>query len=226
MVSGPIYAKIFGHSPQRYLKDHVVLIREIMLLASKFHESAQRGDWSVCAEIFSDIEEVERNADQVKAKFQLQLPRGVFMPVYRSDLLEIMLILDRIPNEIKDFLGISLGRELAVPGTAAEAFSNYLRLGADCVQLLEKLIVELDDLFRSGFSDREIEAIGVIATDISTLEHQADQDRIALNRMLRAAEAHESAIDMMFVYQMLGLIAGVSDHCQEAGYRVVAMITR
>jgi uncharacterized protein Yka (UPF0111/DUF47 family) len=88
------------------------------------------------------------------------------------------------------------------------------------------LIVELDDLFRSGFSDREIDAIGAIATDISTLEHQADQDRIALNRMLRAAEAHESAIDMMFVYQMLSLIAGVSDHCQEAGYRVVAMITR
>ena len=92
-----------------------------MLLASKFHESAQRGNWALCAEIFSDIEEVERNADQVKAKFQLQLPRGVFMPVYRSDLLEIMLILDRIPNEIKDFSGISLGRELAVPGTAAKA---------------------------------------------------------------------------------------------------------
>jgi len=225
-MAGPIFTKLFSTSPMSYLKKHVGLVVNIVALAQRFQAASQAGDWAECDRLFVEIEDTEREADKLKAEFQLHLPRGVFLPVYRSDLLEIMIILDRIPNEVKDYAGISLGRQSTVPAKAGDAFAAFIALGGECVALLEKTINELDDLFRSGFSDKEIRLISDIVEQISVLEHKADKDRIELNRILRSCEAETPPLDMMFIYQMLAFIAGVSDHCREVGYRIVGMNTR
>lgn len=226
MAAAPIYAKIFSHSPISHLKSHAALVVTVLELAARFQTASRAGQWAVCDELFEEIERVEREADDLKAQFQRQLPRGVLMPVYRTDLLEIILILDRIPNQIKDYAGISLGRQSTLPTQAGEAFSGYIELGLECVKLLKQLIDELEDLFRSGFNEREIKFVSSLAEKISAIEHRADKERVALNRILRRCEAETPPLDMMFIYQMVGYIAGVTDNCQEAGFRVVAMITR
>ena len=93
-MAGPIFTKLFSTSPMSYLKKHVGLVVNIVALAQRFQAASQAGDWAECDRLFVEIEDTEREADKLKAEFQLHLPRGVFLPVYRSDLLEIMIILD------------------------------------------------------------------------------------------------------------------------------------
>ncbi|WP_280124092.1 DUF47 domain-containing protein [Coxiella endosymbiont of Ornithodoros amblus] len=59
--------------------------------------------------------ELENEADELKRNFQRHLPKSLFLPVPRSDLLTLSARQDKIVNTPKDIAGIILGRKIEIP---------------------------------------------------------------------------------------------------------------
>jgi predicted phosphate transport protein (TIGR00153 family) len=67
-----------------------------------FFSAAVAGDWEEAREVRNEIEALEQEADDLKKKIRLNLPKSLFMPVPREDLLELLLVQDKIANRTRD----------------------------------------------------------------------------------------------------------------------------
>ncbi|MEN8133437.1 MAG: DUF47 family protein, partial [Pseudomonadota bacterium] len=73
-----------------------------------------------------EIERLEHEADDLKKEIRLHLPKSLFMPVPREDLLELLLVQDMIANRTKDVSGPVVGRKMQIPAPIAEQFLEFL----------------------------------------------------------------------------------------------------
>lgn len=66
-----------------------------------------------------------RGGSSLAVDIRLKLPRGLFMPVARTDLLEL-LPAGQDRHRAKDIAGLMLGRRLVIPAGLGDDFDTYL----------------------------------------------------------------------------------------------------
>ncbi|MDZ7643158.1 MAG: DUF47 family protein [Woeseiaceae bacterium] len=81
---------------------------------------------------------------------RLRLPKSLFMPVPRQDLLELLLVQDKMANRAKDVAGLVLGRKMSIPPAIADDFLEFVRRNVDAAKQARKSVRELDELFTTG----------------------------------------------------------------------------
>lgn len=92
---------LFAKSPIKPLQRHVVCVNECCSHLVKFFEVSSKGDWEKASEIRAQISHLEKEADVLKREIRLKLPRGLFMPVDRTDMLELLTQQDKLANLAK-----------------------------------------------------------------------------------------------------------------------------
>ena len=56
----------------------------------------------------------------------MKLPRGLFLPIDRTDLLELVTQQDKLANYAKDIAGRMIGRQFGIPEEMQESFLKYV----------------------------------------------------------------------------------------------------
>ncbi|MED5504446.1 MAG: TIGR00153 family protein, partial [Pseudomonadota bacterium] len=118
---------LFAKSPIKPLQRHVVCVNECCSHLVKFFEVSSKGDWEKAAEIRAQISHLEKEADVLKREIRLKLPRGLFMPVDRTDMLELLTQQDKLANLSKDIAGRVYGRQLVIPEALQPNFLAYVQ---------------------------------------------------------------------------------------------------
>ncbi len=106
---------LFAKSPIKPLQRHVAVVDRCCFRLIDFFEACNQGDWEKAETIRSTISELEKEADVLKREIRLKLPSGLFMPVSRTDMLDLLRQQDMLANLAKDIAGRALGRKLQVP---------------------------------------------------------------------------------------------------------------
>ena len=107
---GSYVSKIFGHSPVGPIQNHMDAVFRCAQELVTFFEHVASGDWDQVQSSREIIVGLEHEADELKRQVRTQLPKSLFMPVPREDLLELMLVQDQIANRTRDVSGLVLGR--------------------------------------------------------------------------------------------------------------------
>ncbi|MFY1027306.1 TIGR00153 family protein [Actinobacillus seminis] len=217
---------LFAHSPFKPLQRHSDKVTECCSLLVPFFESTFNGDWEASLEIRRQISEVERQADTLKREIRLKLPRGLFMPIDRTDLLELVTQQDKLANCAKDIAGRMLGRQFAFPSGMQEEFMKFLYRSLDATVQAHRVIDELDELLETGFRGRELTFVNTMINELDSIEDDTDQMQIKLRMMLRSVEERYNPIDIMFLYKILEWIGGLADQAQRVGARIELMLAR
>ena len=145
---------LFAKSPIKPLQRHVVCVNECCSHLVNFFEVCSKGDWEKAGEIRAQISHLEKEADVLKREIRLKLPRGLFMPVDRTDMLELLTQQDKLANLAKDIAGRVYGRQLIIPEPLQENFIAYVKRCLDAANQAQKVINELDELLETGFKGR------------------------------------------------------------------------
>jgi len=148
-------ANIFGTSPVVPLEKHIGIAYRCAKELREFFAAAVDGDWDKVAAVRAKIEKYEHEADDLKKEIRLHLPKSLFMPVPRQDLLELLLVQDMIANRTKDVSGIVFGRKMQIPSEIAEPFLEFVDRNVDAAKQARKSVRELDELFTAGFRGAE-----------------------------------------------------------------------
>ena len=167
-----------------------------------------------------------RNADLLKREIRLKLPRGLFLPVERSDLLEIVTQLDKLANYSKDIATRVIGRHLEVPEIMQPAFRQFIFRSLDSCRQVRKVLGELDELLETGFRGRERHFVNDMILELDKIEDDTDQLQIALRRTLFGLEAELNPIDVMFLYKCIERISILADQAQRIGSRIELMLAK
>jgi predicted phosphate transport protein (TIGR00153 family) len=220
-----VLANIFGSSPVRPLEKHINIAYKCAKQLHGFFAASVAGDWEKAAEYRDIIEKLEHEADDLKKEIRLHLPKSLFMPVPREDLLELLLVQDKIANRSKDVSGITLGRKLQVPAAIAEQFLEFVERNIDAAKQARKSVRELDELFTVGFRGAEVELVAGLIEELDRIETDTDEKQAALRSALFAIEKSLDPIDAMFMYKVIELTGEVADMAERVGRRLELLLS-
>ncbi|MBD1576870.1 MULTISPECIES: TIGR00153 family protein [Vibrio] len=217
---------LFAKSPIKPLQEHVVSVNECCSHLIPFFEACAQGDWEEAKKRRETISRLEREADTLKREIRLKLPRGLFMPVDRTDMLELLTQQDKLANLAKDIAGRVIGRQLQIPSKLNEEFIAYVARCLDAAGQAQKVIHELDELLETGFKGREVTLVAEMINQLDEIEDDTDMMQIALRQQLMAIESKYNPIDVMFLYKILEWVGGIADQAQRVGARLEVMLSR
>ncbi|WP_133408026.1 TIGR00153 family protein [Parashewanella tropica] len=217
---------VFAKSPIKPLQEHIDKVHECASILVPFFEATVKQDWDEAVALRKQIRKAEQQADIQKREIRLQLPGGLFMPVERTDLLELVTQQDKIANKAKDISGRVIGRNMVIPSELQELFFAYLNRCLDAVYMAKEAVNELDDLLETGFRGRELDLVEKMIHKLDNIEADTDDIQIQLRRQLFALESELNPVDVMFLYKIIEWVGDLADLAERAGSRLELMLAR
>jgi len=218
-------ANIFGTSPVMPLEKHVGLSYKCTRQLTPFFEAVIKGDWETAATIRIEIENLEHAADDLKKEIRLHLPKSLFMPVPREDLLELLLVQDKMANRTKDVSGVVMGRKMEIPPQIADEFLTLVERSVDASKQARKSVRELDELFTSGFRGAEVTLVSEMIEELDRIETDTDDREAALRSSLFAIEKDFEPVNVIFLDKVIGLIGEIADMAERVGRRLELLLS-
>lgn len=220
-----LLANVFGSSPVEPLEKHIDIAYRCAKQLNPFFAAAVAGDWAKATEVRAQIESYEHEADNLKKEIRLHLPKSLFMPVPREDLLELLLVQDKIANRSKDVSGLVLGRKLAIPQQISAQFIDFVERNVDAAKQARKSVRELDELFTAGFRGAEVDLVAGMIEELDRIETDTDDKQAELRAALFAIEKSLDPIDAIFTYQVIELTGEVADMAERVGRRLELLLS-
>jgi predicted phosphate transport protein (TIGR00153 family) len=226
MPGSPLFTRLFGRSPIAPLQDHMKVSAECAGQLLSYFEAVYEEDWDKAKSVYDSIGALEQEADEMKREIRINLPKSLFLPVSRSDLLELLHNQDRIPNRAKDIAGLILGRQMSMPEPIRKVMLEYITVSVSATSFALKALEELDELVESGFSGREMDLIEKLVDSLGDVEHESDIKQIEVRSRLMSVERDLDPIDVMFMYRIIEWIGDLADDSQTVGNRMLYLIAR
>lgn len=226
MVQKSTIPALFRKSPFKALQTHM---REVVDCARDVQPLIQAlvdGDQADVDRIKDRIFEREAKADEIKHELRLHLPKSLFMPVDRRDLLEILHLQDTIANRAQDIAGLLFERQMTIPPFMQEPL---IALTARCVETCEQalnVIEELDELVALGFRGMEVDKVNDMLEALNDIEDETDELGIMLARTLFKHEDEMRPVSVMMWYQLFEWIGDLADYAEKVGDRLRLLIAR
>lgn len=217
---------VFAKSPIKPLEKHIRLVIKCTHQLTPFFDACIDNDWSTATKIRKKLSKLERDADNLKRQIRLELPGGLFMPVDRTDLLELLSQQDKIANRAKDIAGRVLGRQLEIPEPLQAPFTAYLKRCLDAADKAADAINELDDLLETGFKGREVELVEKMINQLAEIEDDTDLMQINLRKDLLDIEDTLNPVNVMFLYQIIDWVGELADLAERVGARLEILLAR
>lgn len=219
-------ANIFGSSPVQPLEKHMEIAFRCAKKLRPLFEAVIANDWEKTLEIRAEIEALEHEADNVKKEIRLHMPKSLFMPVPREDLLELLLVQDKIANRAKDVSGVMIGRRMQIPDVLAEKFVEFVDRNIDAAKQARKSVRELDELFTAGFRGAEVALVADMIEKLDRIETHTDEQQTVLRTALFEIEKTLDPIDAMFLYEVISLTGEIADMAERVGRRLELLLSQ
>ena len=220
-----VLANIFGKSPVIPLEKHVNISYRCTRELNPFFAAVVKEDWDKASKSRDKIVQLEHEADDLKKKIRLHLPKSLFMPVPRQDLLELLLVQDKMANRTKDVSGVALGRKMKIPEAIAADFLEFVSRNVDAAKQARKSVRELDELFTSGFRGAEVSLVASLIEELDQIETDTDDREADLRSALFEIESELAPVDVIFLYRVIELTGEIADMAERVGRRLELLLS-
>jgi predicted phosphate transport protein (TIGR00153 family) len=217
---------LFGPSPIRPLQKHMSTAHKCALALLPFFDAVLSDDWENAQQLQQQIAELEREADHLKKDLRLHLPKNLFLPVPRSDLLEMLTLQDRIANRAKDIAGLVIGRKMRIPTAIAGTFRQLLERCLEASNQALQAIDELDELLETGFRGNEVKVVEAMIVELDKIEHDTDKIQVTILQTLFQLESTLPPIDVVFLYKVIEWTGDLADYAHSVGGQLQLLLAR
>ncbi len=221
-----IISEMLGKSPVHPIQKHIDIACECASHLPSLFEAASLNDWEKVSEINEDIRTLENDADNQKLKIRSNLPKSLFMPVPRQDLLELVLVQDKIANLAKGIAGMIKQRKIQIPSEIGEQFMDFLQLCLDAANFAKKSVHELDELYETGFRGAEVKLVQELINRLDDIETKTDAKQDLIEQELFKIEKQLPPIDVMFLYKLFEKVGGIADMSEKVGRRLELLLAK
>lgn len=217
---------MFGPSPIKPIEQHMYKVYQCAKQLLPFFDAVLTHNWDAALQVQADITLLEKEADLIKRDLRLHLPAGLFLPVARTDVLELLSCQDRIANKAQDIAGLMIGRRMLIPDALTECFMPFLQRSLDAAKQACKAINELDQLLETGFRGSEVTIVEDMIVTLDEIEHDSDDQLADIRHRIFEIESTLPTLDVIFLYKLVQWIGDLADHAQTVGGRLQILIAR
>ncbi len=219
-----IISRLFGKSPFEPLYQHMLKVKECVDLVGPLIDALIAGDRKKLEEIAEKIFKAEHDSDLVKKEIRNNLPRGIFLPVDRGDILSFLKEQDKIADSAEDLAVLVTLREMKVP----DELKDELKELADKVLLTGetamKVSSEIKILAETSFGGSEAKKVMDIIEQLKKEEHETDMAQMRLAKKLFSIEKKLDPISVMMWLQIFRELGTLANHAENVGDRLRVML--
>ena len=226
MPASNLLSSVFGRSPIGPMQKHIATAHRCAQQLEPFFEATFANDWDQAHSVQQQIVALENEADELKKNIRLSLPKSLFLPVPRSDLLKIITVQDKVANRAKDIAGIVIGRKMRIPEEMHEAFLEYVRRSIATSAQALRAMGELDELLETGFKGREVELVEQLIEELDNIESETDDLQIQVRRTLFDLEQKLPPVDVIFLYKTIDWVGDLADRASRVGSHLQLLLAR
>ena len=219
-------AALFGHSPFKPIQEHMAIVDKCVSEVPGLFEALIAGDKAGVEKSKETIFSLEHEADDLKNQLRAHLPKSLFMPVDRRDLLEILDAQDSIADTAQDIAGLLVERDMEVPEPMIEGLRVLTSKCVETCKQSTQIVGELDELVEMGFRGRDATHVEDMVNELNQIEDETDKLGIELARTLFKHEDSMKPVSVRFWYQLIEWIGDLADFAEKVGNRLRLLIAR
>ena len=218
---------LFAESPFGPLRDLAHKVAECAEEVPAIFDAFFEGDYEAVRAKAKEISKLEHEADLLKDKVRDKLPKTIFLPVDRRDLLEVVASLDAIADVSEDVGILFTLREMEPHEELVEGLQELLPQVMEVVDQMIAIIDRLDVLVEVGFRGPETEHIKKMVEELGRREHEADVIQDELARTLFSEIGDDIQPGSLFLWnKILNKVGDVANTAEKAGTRIRLFIAQ
>lgn len=217
---------LFGRSPFKPLADHAERVHRTVELVPELFEAFMVGDWEKTQSLYERISKLEHKADVVKSEIRDHLPKSMFLPVDRGDVLLFLKEQDAIADAAEDLGVILTIRRTDTPEAIREDVMELVEFVVRISEVWFEVASELPTLQEASFTGPEVEKTMDLISQISDMEWKADQMQWAVSRRLFEHEEELGVISVMIWMHVLGVIGRIANKAENTADLLRLMLAR
>lgn len=211
---------LFGRSPFAPLQSHMESVGRCVHLLPILCEAIERQDQAHIERISDEISAIEHQADVIKNDIRNHLPKSLFLPIDRENLLDILAIQDGIADKVEDVAVIATLKPLEMLPIFKDEFKLFLLKNIETFDGAKLIINELHELVESSFGGIEAEKVRSMVDDVAYREHEVDLIQRRLLKNLFKAEEQLTYITFNQWQRLIENLASISNFAENLAYRV------
>jgi predicted phosphate transport protein (TIGR00153 family) len=218
--------KLFGQSPFKPLQEHMRVVVRCADEVPGLFAALCEDDRKKIGEIRDEIFALENKADEIKNELRSHLPKTLFMPVDRRDILEILDLQDSIADTAQDIAGALMVRQ---PKVLEPIRGPLLDLTDRCLEAchqMARIMEQLDELVETGFRGRDSEIVLAMIDELNRIETDTDHKAIHLLTELFAHEGEIDPVSLMVWHRLIRWIGDLANYSEKVGNRLRLLIAR
>lgn len=226
MVNLSPLLQLFGQSPFKPMQEHMRVVVSCANEVPALFEAVYAGDAHLIEERRKSIFNLENQADDIKNEIRTHLPKSMFLPVDRRDLLEILDLQDSIADTAQDIAGMMVVRDMAPPEALREPVMVLVRRCVDACNHLGKIMEEMDELVETGFRGTESDKVMYMIDELNKIETETDVQAIQLMKLLFDNEEEMGAVTTIMWDRVLHWIGDLANYAERVGNRHRLLLAR
>lgn len=213
-------------SPFDGLINHAAKVRECVKALEDALYYFERGDMERFREMKKKVEELESEADRIKANIRNHLPKGVWMPVDKQFFLMTLTQQDSILDYAEDVVVWIDIRGKPLPPELLEDFSKLQKKVVETVEEYEKAVNNIPHILETSFSEKERKETKEYIYGVHKLEHESDKIERELAKKIFSMEDRMDPLTIWHLIKLVNILGDVANHAENAADRVRAMISK
>jgi|SRR5690554_396419 len=219
-------SQMLGRSPVEPLQEHIKVACKAAFLLPDLFAAANLNDWVKVNELTQEIRALENLADDMKMEIRSNMPKSLFMPVPRQDLLELLLVQDKVANISKQIAGMVRLRKLQIPDPLTDSFNAFLSRCMQAAKKAKQSVYELDELYATGFRGVEVKTVEKMIEKLGRIETETDNQQTDIQEKLFLMEQELPPIEVMFLYRLIDMVGGIADYAERIGRRLEILLAK
>ncbi len=213
-------ANLFGRSPFVPLQAHMDKVSICVEKVEELFAGALDNNFQEVETISKKICKLEHDADLTKNDIRNNLPKGLFLPVDRGHILEILGLQDDIADKAED-IGVLLTFEnILILDAFSADFRNFLSKNVEAFHCARNIIQQLDELLESSFGGAEAEKVKRMIDHVAYNEHEADVMKRKLVKKIFTLK-NELPYSSFFLWmKIIDAVSALSDLSEKLANRV------
>ena len=150
-------------------------VRECCEKIPELFEVVKEGDFERLRELQREISRLEWEADEIKNDVREHLPRSIFMPVDRADILDVLSAQDAVSDCAEDVADLLTLRPLPFLEGFNPEFEAFLDQVMVCCRLGATITEEMDKLVEASFGGPEAAKVLEMVNELCEEEYKSDR---------------------------------------------------
>ncbi|RAP26979.1 TIGR00153 family protein [Candidatus Marinamargulisbacteria bacterium SCGC AG-343-D04] len=217
---------IFSKSPFGLLEEHMDVVSQCVDLVDPLIKQFVEGNTEECESLLKQISKKEHSADIIKDQIREHLPKSIFMPVSREDVLKLLQRQDNIADFCEDVAILVTVRNTPVIKELKEDIIYFSSKAINTAKEVNKVTRKIRELMETTFSGPRAEEVLTAIENIGQMEWETDTLKYKLVKKMFTLEDKIDPVTQVMFLKIFDVISGIADSAESTSNAIRLMISK